>query len=217
MVAAPAGASEIGSLSQQTFQASLARLVLEPGYRAQVRSEGETALGPGHTRLERRRLVGVAADPGLDLTAYLVRSFRLGKLLTLLPLTRTLMGSRRFAEEAQRYWDASPPSSFYFLEEALGFCDHLLRRVGRRTLRVKYLDEVVAYERAMLELRRVRPEGDPAGPQHVRFRHDPAILLESLAAGRRPRGVAERRFDLVAVVDDQGDVQWYSDELTSMV
>jgi hypothetical protein len=204
-------------VSQQTFQASLARLVLEPNYRELIRSKGEAALGPGHTRLERRRLVGVAADPGLDLTAYLVRSFRLGKLLTLLPLTRTLMGSRRFAEEAQRFWDASPPSSFYFLEEALGFCDHVLERVENRALRVKYLDEVVAYERAMLELRRVRADGDSPEPQRVRFRHDPAVLLESLAAGRRPRGVAERRFDLVAAVDDQGDVQWYADEVASVV
>lgn len=195
-------------MSQRAFQASLARLALEPDFRELVRTQGEAALGRGHTPLERRRLVDVSSDRGLEMTAYLIRSFRLGKLITLLPLTRTLLGSRRFVTEAQLYWKVSPPSSFYLLEEALGFCDYLLDRAEHRMLRMKYVDEVVGYERAMLELRRVRAEGDSAQPQVVRFRHDPGRLLGALAAGRRPRGVPERRHEFVAALDDEGDVQW---------
>ena len=191
-------------MSQRTFQAVLGRLALDPELRERVRSDGEAALGEDLTPLERRRLAGVAGDPGLELTAYLIRSFRLGKLLTLLPLTRTLLGNRRLAEEAQAFWRRQPPTSFYFLEEALAFCDFLLAH-ARRT---KYLEEVVSYERTMLELRRVRANGDRPAPQLVRFEHDPVRLLTTLAAGRRPRAVPELRCMMRATLEGERDVQW---------
>jgi hypothetical protein len=75
---------------------------------------------------ERRRLVGIATDPGLEITATLIKSFRLGKILTLLPLTRTLIGNERLAREATRFWAARPPTTLYPLEEAVEFCDYLL-------------------------------------------------------------------------------------------
>ena len=194
-------------MSQRAFQASLARLALEPDFREQVRSQGEPALGPRLTPLERKRLAAAAADPGLDLTAYLIRSFRLGKLLTLLPLTRTLLGSELLASEARSFWRAHPPTSFYFLEEALAFCNHLLERT-QDGLRVAYLDEVVAYERAMLELRRVRSDGDRPQAQVIHFRHDPVRLLEALAAGKRPGRVPAASYDLVGVLDEDGEIRW---------
>lgn len=191
-------------MSARAFQAALARLALEPDFRDAVRREGEPALGPDLTPLERRRLCGVAGDSGLEMTAFLIRSFRLGKIVTLLPLTRTLLGSERVAEEAKLFWHEHPPTSFYFLDEALDFCDHLLAR----GLRIKYLEEVVGYERTLLELQRVRADGDRPEPQLVRFEHDPVRLLSTLGAGRRPRGIPELRCTLRASLDGERAVQW---------
>jgi hypothetical protein len=191
-------------VSARAFQSALARLALEPEFRDAVQRDGEAALGPGLTELERRRLCGAAGDSGMELTAFLIRSFRLGKILTLLPLTRTLLGSERLAEEAKRFWREHPPTSFYFLEEALSFCDFLLAREGR----IKYLDEVVGYERTMLELRRVRADGQRPEPQLVRFEHDPVRLLSALGAGQRPRGIPEQRCTLRATLHGDREIDW---------
>jgi hypothetical protein len=191
-------------VSARAFQAALSRLALEPDFRARVSADGDAALDGDLTPLERRRLAAVAGDPGMDLTAFLIRSFRLGKIVTLLPLTRTLLGNKRLADEAQRFWSEHPPTSFYFLEEALAFCDHLLAR----PLRVKYLDEVVGYERTMLELKRVRTNGDRPAPQPLAFDHDPVQLLTTLAAGRRPRAVPEQHCVMVATLDEDDAIQW---------
>ena len=194
-------------MSARAFQAALAQLALEPDFREAVRRDGEAALGPDLTALERRRLCGAAGDSGMELTAFLIRSFRLGKILTLLPLTRTLLGSERLADEAKLFWRDHPPTSFYFLEEALAFCDHLLAR-ARAGHGIKYLEEVVGYERTMLELRRVRADGEPPEPQLVHFDHDPVRLLSTLGAGRRPRGVPELHCTLRASLAGERDVQW---------
>jgi hypothetical protein len=191
-------------VSARAFQAALARLALEPDFRDEVGRDGETALGPDLTPLERRRLCGVAGDSGLELTAFLIRSFRLGKILALLPLTRTLLGSRRVAEEAKLFWREYPPTSFYFLDEALAFCDHLLASERR----IKYLEEVVGYERTLLELQRIRGDGARPEPQLVRFEHDPVQLLSTLGAGRRPRGIPELHCTMRATLDGERDIQW---------
>lgn len=193
-------------MSQVAFQSALGRLATDRAFRDRARAEGALVFGPGFTPLERRRLAGLGHDRGLDLTAALIASFRLGKLLSLLPLTRGLLGPRRFAREARRFWAAHPPVSFYLPDEATGFCEHLLARL-REGWRVPYLAEVVAYERAMIELRRVRPAGRQPAPQRLAFRHDPGRLLTALARGRRPRRIPRRPCVVVGRAKN-GDVEW---------
>jgi len=194
-------------LSLAAYQTALGRLVTDRGFRARIRGGGEAALAGDLTDREQRRLSRLAGDHGVEVTATLVASFRLGKLLSLLPLTRTLLGPARFAGEAQRFWDAHPPVSFYLPDEALAFCEHLRRRA--RAIRLpRHLDQVLAYERAMIELNRVRPDGRRPGAQRIRFRHDPARLLTALAAGRRPSRVPLRPCSFIGTVTRSQGVEW---------
>jgi hypothetical protein len=192
-------------MSLAAFQSALARLVTDPVFREDVRTGGTGLAGGDFTpRAPRRRRTG-AGDPGLLVTATLIRSFRLGKVLTLLPLTRTLLGDARLGQEVRRFWSQEPPRSFYALEEALAFCDHLLRQGWWNP----FLEEVVAFERALLELRRVRPAPAAPPPQQVRFRHDPRVVLGSLAEGRRPpRRLAQRPCLVQAALGTAGQVEW---------
>jgi hypothetical protein len=195
-------------VSQAAFQTALARLVTEADFRERARTEGEAVFDSDLTGLERRRLAQAAREHGLDVTASLIASYRLGKILGLLPLTRVLLGDERLARELRLFWEEHPPTSFYAPEEALAFCDHLVRRLEEARLRAAYLDEVVGYERAVLELRRPRGAGERPEPQRVRFRHDPARLLTSLGTGRRPRGVPLLPCVFTGTRADDGTMDW---------
>ncbi len=189
-------------MTQARFQRVLGRLVTDRDFRARLRRGGAVPRS-GLSAVERRRLAAIAAAPGLGLTARLIDSFRLGKLMTLLPLTRALLGPVRFAREAEAYCAKAPPVSFYLADEALAFCDHLLGACRR-----PYLAEVAGYERAMIELKRPRPGGTARPTQRVVFDHDPAVLLPPLARGERPRAAPRRRHVALGFLDAEGKVDW---------
>ncbi|MCE9660057.1 MAG: hypothetical protein K8R60_15960 [Burkholderiales bacterium] len=189
-------------MSALAFQTALARLIVEPDFRDAVRAEGPAALPGPLTALESSRLVTIASDRGIDMNRTLHKGFRLGKLRALLPLTCSLLPPARLAREVAAFWRANPPASFSFLPEALEFCAFL----ERRSLRSVYLAEVLAYERATLELERARV--GPAPPQSVRFRHDPVRLLGTLAAGRRPRAVPPRTCLLLGSKEGDEPAHW---------
>lgn len=86
-------------MTQQTFQAVLARLVVDPTYRDLVRSQGERALPSDLNELQRQRLIFAAGNKGIDITGTLHKGFRLGKILSMLPLTCALLGNKRLARE----------------------------------------------------------------------------------------------------------------------
>lgn len=188
-------------MSLERFQETMVRLIVDPDYRDRI-ADGREARDEGLTERETARLRRIAADPGLDINRTLHKGFRLGKLRGLLPFTCRLLGTRRLCGELARFWRDHPPASFYFLPEAVDFCDWL----ARRRLRMRYLDDVVAYERATLELERART--GPPPEQRIRFRHDPTALLTALAQGRRPRGIPERPCTLVARRDTDGKTIW---------
>lgn len=190
-------------MSQVGFQRMLGRLATDRTFRERVRDGSALPPEGSLTALERRRLETIAATPGLALTARLVESFRLGKLITLLPLSRALLGPVRFAREAQAYCAKVPPVSFYLADEALAFCDHLAEACRR-----PYLAEVVAYERAMIELKRPRPDGAARPQQRVVFDHDPAQLLPPLARGEQPRALRRRRHVAIGFLDANDKVDW---------
>jgi hypothetical protein len=194
-------------VSQVTFQAELARLLIDVDFRTAVRSQGEVVLDTDLTDRERRRLVAVAADPGLDITTTLHQGWRLSKALLMLPFTCALLGNERLACELTDFWRTRPPRSLYFHQEAITFCDWLLERVGV-ALQVMYLDEITRFERATLQLRTPWAP-DPPQPQTVRFDHDPEQLLTDLAAGAEPNGVASRPSLLLGTATEPGKEQWH--------
>jgi hypothetical protein len=189
-------------MSIQAFQTAMARLVVEPDYRDAVRAEGMTALGGELTPLERSRLVHIARDRGIEMNRTLHKGFRFGKLRSLLPLTCAVLTPARLVREVALFWQSHPPASFYFLPEALEFCTFL---AGRR-LRSRYLADVLAYERATLEMERARV--GPAPTQTICLMHDPAKLLATLAAGRRPRAIAQRPCTLIGSKRGDEPVRW---------
>jgi hypothetical protein len=188
-------------MSLPAFQSALLRLIVNPAFRDAVRAPGALPASD-LTVVEANRLRRIAADPGLDTNRTLHKGFRMGKLRTLLPLTCTLLGPKRLGREVAAFWQRQPPAGFSFLPEALEFIAFL----RKRRLRVRYLDEVLAYEHATLELERARTGAAP--PQRVVFEHDPAMLLSALAQGRRPRGVPQRRCVAIGLRDRRQQVQW---------
>lgn len=113
----------------------------------------------------------------------LFTSFRLGKILQSLPLTRVLLGDRPIVREVQRFWRQRPPRSFYAAEEVLAFCDHLHWRLGP----LPGLGDVVALERSLIELQR------PPGRRTARawtVRID--LLQDEMVQRRRSWPAAER-------------------------
>jgi hypothetical protein len=184
------------------FQACVARLIIDPAYRDRVRAFGVAASEVSLTERERSRLCRIAVDRGVDVNRTLHKGFRLGKLRAMLPLTCRLLGSARLAREVTVFWARRLPSSFYFIPEALEFCSYL----ATRKLRVKYLAEVIAYERTTLEMERAG-WSVPAS-RRIRFRHDPRILLAMLAGNRRPRAVPERPSIAVCLRDRAGQIRW---------
>lgn len=188
-------------MSAAAFQSLLAQLVVDRALRDHLLLNG-IAPEADLDALERERLLHVAADPGLSVNHMLHRGFRLGKLKALLPLTCALLPSARLQTLVERFWAVNPPRTFYFLPEAIEFCNFLLTQPTRS----KYLPEVVAFERAHLELQRARVDAAP--PQTVRFGHNPGKLLGLLTKGRQPQGLAPMPCTAVGTVDEQGQVRW---------
>ena len=194
-------------MTQRAFQAAVARLVVDPAFRDRVRAKGTAALDHELTSLERERVLAIVDEQGLDATRSLHKSFRLTKLYATLPLTRQLLGSKRLIKEIGDFWEANPSDSHYFIDEAIAFCDFLLQRI-RGGLRARYLDEIAAYERANLNLRRARLPGEVAQPETVVFHHDPLTLFEQLANHNLPRAVPRRTCALVGTINEAGEVNW---------
>jgi len=185
----------------------MARLVVDPDFRDRVSSFGESALPPDLGSRERQRLIFAAGSKGIDITRTLHKGFRLGKILSLLPLTCSVMGNTRLARQIDLFWKEHSSVSFYYLEEALAFCSFIERRI-HAGLRIAYLAEIIAYERARLELQLPQTGGREIEPRKVRFIHDPERLLLSLALGRRPRAVPRRPCVLEGSLDQDGNVEW---------
>jgi hypothetical protein len=197
-------------VSQQSFQATLSRMVLDPDFRDLLRTKGIAAGANDLTEVERKRLATILDDKGLDATRKLHKSFRLTKLYSALPLTRRLVRPTRLAELISSFWQANPPVSHYFIDEAIAFCDFLQDRI-QSGLRVKYLAEIVRYERANLSLR--RPQNANARESvNVEFGYDPIVLFGKLANGTRPRAVPERKCSIVGSVNEKGEVEWQLSE-----
>jgi hypothetical protein len=208
MDAAPANSSqEFGIVTQSAFQANVARLVVDPDFRDQIRANGCQSLEGELTSLEQERVMSIVSERGLDATRTLHKSFRLTKLYKMLPLTRRLLGPARLVPLIGSFWQLSPPVSHYFLEESIAFCDFLLDRI-KSGLVDEYLEEVVSYERAKLILKHPMPGTDDYQNVVIQLRHDPSILFAQLAQGKVPRNVPYRSCVLKGRRERDGEIHW---------
>ena len=197
----------VPDVSLAAFQSLLTRLVTNLELQRAIAADGEAAIaGFDLTPTERRRAVTLATDRGVVLTTTLVESFRLGQILTLLPLTRTLLGDDRLGVEARRFWLECPPRSFYAVDEVIAFCDYLECRLDE-DLDVPCLADVISLERTMLALRRPSTRRG-AVTREIHLQHDAVQLLGPLAAGQMPENVRHNPCVIVATVEDDGSLHW---------
>jgi hypothetical protein len=159
-------------MSLAAFQSQMARLIADPASVDELDSSDADLSAD-----EQLRLRVIARSPGLGITQKLHRGFRIGKLLSLLPLTCALLGQEALAELAVRFWRAFPSRSFHFWEEAVAFADFVLAE----ELPTRLVDEVVSYERASL---RLRCEAEAPGARIVLlWPVDPRPVLFALSRG----------------------------------
>lgn len=191
-------------MSLARFQALQARLVVDPGFRDKVvAAEGDLADEPDLTPLERRRLASIARSKGLRISVLVHRGWRLGKLLTLLPRTCSMLGPDRAAAELDTFWRRQLPRSLYFHDEAIAFADHLAE--ASDDLGLPYLREVVAFERAEVEL--MRPGTEPGERRSVLMPRE----LGARLAGAPADGAADGSMDAAVFVGErlaEGGTRW---------
>lgn len=192
-------------MSLAAFQSVVAHLLTDPVFLDKLRRQ--PALLDAENRLtevERRRVLHIASQHGLDMAARQCEQRRLDRLEATLPLTSTLMSSRAFVAQARQFWSIQPPTTDSILLEAIEFCGDLLWRQQFSTS--KYLREVVSFERASLQLQLAQPKVDPV--QRVNFRHDPKALLSPLMRGQMPRRVPLNPCQVIGSRDEKGKVRW---------
>jgi len=187
-------------VSPPAFQAALARAVVDVDFAEAVAAGAPT---PGLTSREQRRLAAAAAHPGLALPRELHGGWRLGKVLTLLPLTARLLGDR-LAGELIAFWKERPPRSLFFQEDALAFA----ARLADESRDEPHLAEVASFERARLELLHPDPDEPPPRVREVRFRYDAEVFMARLAEGEPLDGVPERPSVIRGVWDGAGEPVW---------
>jgi hypothetical protein len=188
-------------VSLEGFQSALARLVTDSG------DPGTD--GAALTDRERARLRAIAGSPGLAITRKLHRGFRLGKLLSMLPLTCACLGDDPLATQAQAFWRARPSRSFYFWEEALAFCEFLLAPDGlaASAQASPLLEPVVQHERLALLLQ-CAPERLPGACDAVLWPVDPRPVLHALAEGQALAPALPRPHLMVGERSPEGAVVW---------
>ena len=172
------------------YQEIFCRMVASLGFREQVLECPEEVFnGLDLTERERRRLLTLAADPGMRVNTAIHRANRLTPLDQTLPFTCFLLGERLRAV-VERYWTENPSENLQSPVECERFAAFLTREIQAGRVVDPYVEEVLAFERTCTqlrfyteeELRRLGSSGEGLPPlvRLVAFRHDPVTLLEAL-------------------------------------
>jgi hypothetical protein len=198
-------------VSVATYQEVFCRMVASAAYRDRVLAQPDVALaGLDLSDRERRRVLAIAAQPGMRVNTAIHRANRLTPLDQTLPFTCFLLGDA-LGPLVDRYWQEHTTENLQLPAECERFAKFLEDRLRAGEIASPYVAEVLAFERACTELRfRVaddqespnvesdRREGLPPRVRVVRFRHDPVRLLDTLSELRAPPGdLAEGAFHLV--------------------
>ena len=177
-------------MSLAIYQDIFCRMVASLGFRERVLERPDEVLGGlDLTERERRRLLTLAADPGMRVNTAIHRANRLTPLDQTLPFTCFLLGERLRAV-VERYWTENPSENLQSPVECERFAAFLTLEIQAGRIVDPYLEEVLTFERICTQLRFYREEelrgmgspgeGVPPLVRVVAFRHDPVALLETL-------------------------------------
>lgn len=183
-------------MSLEAYQHVLCRMVASAGYRGAVLSDPNPCFGDLElTPRERRRLLAVAAQPGMRVNTAIHRANRLATIAQTMPFTCFLL-STRMQDVFDRFWTANPTESLQIPVECERFAEFLETEIEAGRVDDPYVAEIVEFEKACTRLRfytgdEIRLRGwsrDDLPPlvMVVRFRHDPVPLLEALSELKIP-------------------------------
>lgn len=175
------------------FQQALSELVLSPDLRSQVVDQGTEVLTAFDLDpREKRRLLAIARQPGLNTGVLIHRSFRLSTVVRSLPRTCRLLGDR-LSDLVHEYWREHLPLHFNFVWESCRFARYLRGLQQAGSLAEPWLHDVLRIDLASMALQRgLKPEEVELDPQpggadlaaaptddriELACRHDPRILL----------------------------------------
>lgn len=177
--------------------------VLQSCYARAVTGSHGRAGGEGLSEREGRWLADVTDDPGLDVLTSLYRSWRLTKVISLLPMTADGMATDELAGLLTQFWSSRAAVGPYFVEECLAFVDFLEEHNAIQSLAVA---DLVAFERARLELRDEIDAGSPTAERTVTLRHRPRELFDR---SRRADAVVSAELStLRGRLDAGGEERW---------
>lgn len=167
------------------FQRALTAMTLDPALANDVHAHGASALAAfSLTPREARRLAAVARQPGMALNCTLARANRFGSIHNAFPMSCLLLGSD-LRPVLDALWSGRDPANYQLSGEEAGFADLVAAGIADGTIDREYLGDMLAYERACLELALpLRLEADPSSldpeSRWVDFCNDPRILLDAL-------------------------------------
>jgi hypothetical protein len=170
------------------FQRALCELIASPALCLAVREDPTAFLGRFDlTPREQQRLRDVVWQRGMSTTCSLYRSNRVTPLYTLLHSTCMVLG-RDLHRMLDAYWASTELRDLEFRHEIDHFAHFLQLRLAAGDITSPFVREILEFEVAVNHLRfapKRKPHEDPL-VRVVRFDHDPALLLTSLARGVVP-------------------------------
>lgn len=165
-------------------------MVAVPAFRERIVQHPVEALnGLELTPLERKRLLTIAAQPGMRVNTAIHRANRLSPLEQTVPFSCFLLGEQ-LPSLLERYWLENPTENLQLPAECERFAAFLKGEIQTSRIVNPYLEEVLEFERVCTTLRFLTEQesqnldsgndGLPDSIRIVHFRHDPVPLLEAL-------------------------------------
>ena len=183
-------------MSLEVYQETFCRMVALPAFRERIVQHPIEALdGLELTERERKRLLAIAAQPGMRVNTAIHRANRLTPLDQTLPFSCFLL-AEQLPSLLERYWLENPTENLQLPAECERFATFLKTEIQANRIVTPYLEEVLEFERVCTELRFFTKQelrnldssndGLPDSIRIVQFRHDPVQLLDALTNGQLP-------------------------------
>lgn len=183
-------------MSLEVYQETFCRMVALPAFRERIVQHPIEAFdGLELTERERKRLLAIAAQPGMIVNTAIHRANRLTPLDQTLPFSCFLL-AEQLPSLLERYWLENPTENLQLPAECERFATFLKTEIQANRIVNPYLEEVLEFERVCTELRFFTEQelrnldssndGLPDLIRIVQFRHDPVPLLDALTNDQLP-------------------------------
>lgn len=183
-------------MSLEVYQDTLCRMVALASFRERIVQDPVAALqGLELTARETKRLLAIAAQPGMRVNTAIHRANRLAPLDHTMPFSCFLL-REELPALVERYWLENPSENLQLPVECQRFAAFMKREIEANRVSNPYVEEVLEFERVCTELRffteqelrnlELVDDALPALVRIVNFRHDPVQLLDALMNLQQP-------------------------------